>query len=113
MKIYRGFPGRLHHRVPDWVENGAIFHIRIAIDREKQQAPLTKPELAAQILNSVRTYQERYRWHVTILMLMPNHLHALVSFPQDEAMSIVVGDWKRFHARKNRVVWQEGYLTIG
>jgi hypothetical protein len=37
MKIYRGFPERLHHRVPHWVEPGALFHVRIALDREKEQ----------------------------------------------------------------------------
>jgi len=25
-------------------------------------------------------------------------------------MSSVIGDWKRFHARKYQVVWQEGYF---
>ena len=34
MKSYRGFPERLHHRVPHWVEPGALFHIRIRLDRE-------------------------------------------------------------------------------
>jgi len=46
MKIYRGFPQRLHHTVPHWVEPGALFHIRIALDREKEQRALTDPQLA-------------------------------------------------------------------
>src|SRR5437867_4938855 len=47
MKIYRGFPARLHHRVPHWVEPGALFHIRIALNREKEQkALLIDPPLA-------------------------------------------------------------------
>jgi UDP-2,3-diacylglucosamine pyrophosphatase LpxH len=25
-------------------------------------------------------------------------------------MSSVISDWKRFHARKHQVVWQEGYF---
>ena len=25
-------------------------------------------------------------------------------------MSEVIGDWKRFHARTNHVLWQEGYF---
>jgi len=37
MKIYRGFPERLHHRVPHWVEPGAQFHVRIRLDREKSK----------------------------------------------------------------------------
>jgi putative transposase len=41
---------------------------------------------------------------------MPDHLRALVSFPQKEAMSSVIADWKRFHSRKNGIVWQDGYF---
>ncbi len=41
---------------------------------------------------------------------MPDHLHALVSFATDKAMSNVLGDWKRFHARNNHIAWQEGYF---
>ena len=41
---------------------------------------------------------------------MPDHLHALLSFAQDESMSEVIRDWKRFHARTNHVIWQQGYF---
>ena len=50
--IYRGFPRRLHHTVLHWVEPGALFHIRIAVDREKEQKPLRDPPLAQAILDS-------------------------------------------------------------
>jgi putative transposase len=41
---------------------------------------------------------------------MPDHVHALLAFQRDESMSGVIGDWKRFHARKNRIEWQEGFF---
>jgi len=41
--LYRGFPSKLHHAVPHWVEPGALFHVRVALDREKQQRQLTEP----------------------------------------------------------------------
>ncbi len=41
---------------------------------------------------------------------MPDHLHALLSFPPDESMSKVIGDWKHFHSRRNGVIWQQGYF---
>jgi REP element-mobilizing transposase RayT len=41
---------------------------------------------------------------------MPDHLHAILSFARDESMSGVIRDWKRFHARTNHVMWQEGYF---
>jgi REP element-mobilizing transposase RayT len=41
---------------------------------------------------------------------MPDHLHALISFAPDKAMSSTVGDWKRFHARTHGIAWQEGFF---
>jgi hypothetical protein len=79
MKTYHGFPERLHHRMPHWVEPGALFHIRIRLDREKQQRTLVDPSLAQ-------------------------------AFLRDKSMSEVIRDWKRFHKRTYRVMWQEGYF---
>ena len=47
MKTYRGFPERLHHGVPHWVEPGALFQIRIALDCEKKQKALIDPTVGA------------------------------------------------------------------
>jgi len=110
MKIYRGFPERLHHRVPHWVEPGALFHVRIALDREKEQKALTHPALAQAILDSAKFYQTEGLWHITLFLLMPDHLHAILSFARDQSMSDVIRDWKRFHAHMNHVFWQEGYF---
>jgi putative transposase len=108
MTVYRGFPRRLHHKVPHWVEPGALFHIRIALDREEQ--PLHNPLLAQPILDSAKFYEIKQRWHITLFLLMPDHLHALLSFARDESMSKVIRAWKRFHARINQVIWQEDYF---
>jgi putative transposase len=108
--LYRGFPSKLHHEVPHWVENSALFHIRVALNREKQQQPLTAPAIADALINSARLYESKQRWYFTLLLLMPDHLHALLSFASDESMSNVVGGWKHFHVRKHGVIWQEGYF---
>lgn len=106
----REYPRRLHHEVPWWVEDGALFHIRIALERGIKQKLLTDPDLGRAILNSANLYQQSERWHITVFLVMPDHLHALLSFHRDESMSNVISDWKRFHARKHQVVWQEGYF---
>jgi putative transposase len=110
MKIYRGFPRRLHHRVPHWVEGGALFHIRIALDRENEQRPLSDSLLAQAVLESAELYHQKQHWHITLFVLMPDHLHALLTSARNESMSGVISDWKRFHARNNDVVWQDGYF---
>jgi REP-associated tyrosine transposase len=106
----RQFPRRLHHEVPHWAEDGAMFHVRLALERGLKQKPLTYPLLARAILDSANLYQQDERWHMTLFLLMPDHLHALLSFRRDESMSSVISDWKRFHARNNYVVWQKGYF---
>jgi putative transposase len=108
--LYRGFPSKLHHGVPHWVESGALFHIRIAVDREKEQRPLTGTRLAQALLDSARFYEAKQRWHITLFLLMPDHLHALLSFAGDTSISKVVGYWKHFHSCKHGIIWQEGYF---
>jgi putative transposase len=108
--LYRGFASKLHHQVPHWVEPGALFHIRIALDRQRKQRPLTELRLAQGILDSANFYQTKQRWHIGLFLVMPDHVHALLSFARDHSMSRIVGDWKHFHSRTNAVLWQEGYF---
>src|SRR5438477_9700188 len=98
--LYRGFPSKLHHEVPHWVDAGALFHIRIALDRMKKQKMLIEPELAPKLLESATFYHEQQRWHITLFLLMPDHLHALLSFARNESVvgSSVIGNIST-HAR--------------
>jgi putative transposase len=110
VKTYRGFPARLHHHVPHWVEPGALFHIRIRLDLAKLQQALTNQCLGQAILDSAIFYEEKTRWHIALFLLMPDHLHAVLSFAREESMSEAIRDWKGFHNRTNNVIWQEGYF---
>ena len=110
MTVYRGFPSRLRHEVPHWVEQGAWFHIRIALDRSIQQRMLSEDGLAQPLLESATFYQINQLWHIGIFLLMPDHLHAVISFGREKKMSGLIRDWKRFHARKHSVLWQEDYF---
>jgi REP element-mobilizing transposase RayT len=91
---------RLHHSVPHWVEPGALFHIRIRLERKKEQKTLMHPALGQAILDSAEFYEARMRWHITLFLLMPDHVHAVLSFPRDKSTSEVIRDWKRFHTQE-------------
>jgi REP element-mobilizing transposase RayT len=108
--VRRVFPRRLHHEVPSWVESGSLFHIRIGHDREKKQTLLIDPLLAPALLDSAKFYEAKQHWHITLFLLMPDHVHALLSFAPGEIMSEVIRNWKRFHTRKHSIVWQDGYF---
>ena len=105
-RTYQGFAGKLYHEVPPWVDPGALFHVRL----RSLAGTLTDPALASPLLDSIRFYEQRQRWHVLVWLLMPDHLHALLAFPPHESMSSVLGDWKRFQTKRHGIVWQEGYF---
>ena len=109
MTQYFGFGGKLHHEIPLWVEPDAVFHIRIRCVPDNPVA-LTVPKLALAILDSVQFYHMRQAWYPAIFLLMPDHLHAVLTFAREKPMSRVIADWKRYHATKNGIRWQEGYF---
>jgi putative transposase len=61
-------------------------------------------------MNSSKFYEAKGRWYITVFLLMPDHIHALLSFPRGQSMSRIIGDWKHFHTVQNNVVWQEGFF---
>jgi putative transposase len=103
------FPGRPHHDIPGWVKSGARYHIRIRVAPE-HSVPLTTPALASDILDAARRYHELERWWCDLFLLMPDHLHAIASFPSSARMSKTVQGWKRGTARFQQIRWQEGYF---
>ena len=107
-KVWHGFGGRLLHDVPEWVRDDAIFHIRVRCAPGGK--PLTEPNTAHALLAAVGLYHERQRWCAHLFLLMPDHWHALLSFPSETPMSRVIGDWKKYHARHTGIAWQEGYF---
>ena len=109
MNEKNGYPGRLHHAAPPWVEAGALYHVRIRLDAGSHQNMASLP-LGRRLLDSVRFYHSRQKWYARLFLLMPDHLHAILCFPTEKGMSTVVGAWKGYHAKNGGVAWQDGYF---
>lgn len=45
-----------------------------------------------------------------LFLLMPDHVHALLSFPKHEAMPDVIGDWKRYQSKLFGIRWQDNFF---
>jgi REP element-mobilizing transposase RayT len=105
----KSYPDRLFHKTPSWVEGGAIFHIRIRCASENDIA-LHDPKTAEALLRSAQFYAQKGRWFIHLMLLMPDHLHALISFPKDQVMSRVIGDWKRYQTTQLGIVWQDNFF---
>jgi putative transposase len=99
---------RLHHRTPSWVEHDAVFHIRIRL--HDPVTALTDPHLARALLDSAAFYHHQTTWHCHLFLLMPDHLHALLVFPFERDMRLIVGRWKAWHVRTSKVRWQDNFF---
>ena len=101
--------GRLFHVVPPWVRDGAVFHIRVRCAPSSIRR-LTDTDVGRPIIDSVRQYHAEGRWWCRLFLLMPDHLHALITFPRAAGMSATIKQWKSYHTRTNHLSWQEGYF---
>ncbi|MEM0966355.1 MAG: hypothetical protein AAGJ81_09435 [Verrucomicrobiota bacterium] len=101
---------QLQHDIPNWVHDGEIFFITInCLPRGANQ--LANAAIAEAIFQSVSFYEEAHKWKVRLLLLMPDHLHALVSFnTRLFPLRKTVQDFKRFIARNHSVCWQRYFF---
>ncbi len=99
------------HRPPPWVPDNAVFFITINCQKRGLNQ-LTIPETAQGLLNTFRFYQDQGKWHVSLCLLMPDHLHALISFNNDNGLGManLIKTWKRYTSRTYRLDWQRDYF---
>ncbi len=84
-----------------------VFFLTVCVEN-RMQAPLLP--VASTILDSVRYRHGIGKWFLRLALVMPDHVHLLISFPEKVAMSAIVGDWKRFLARKCGIEWQRNFF---
>ena len=100
---------RLPHAVPQWVPDGSFFFITINCEpRGKNQ--LCRAGIGDILLSAVAHNHDRFIWHCRIALLMPDHLHAIIAFPQKPGMKKTIEDWKKFLARQHGVSWQRDFF---
>ena len=100
---------KLPHTPPPWVQPGSIFFITICCTpRDRNQ--LCHPEVASRIFETIAFRQEQRLWYVHILLLMPDHVHALMSFSPEKAMQFTIAQWKEYVAKEVGIQWQRDFF---
>jgi REP element-mobilizing transposase RayT/mono/diheme cytochrome c family protein len=101
---------KLPHERPLWLRpEDEIFFVTICYTpRGKNQ--LCYPKIARAIFDSVEFRKRNNVWHARLVCLMPDHLHALISFPYERPMKQIVADWKRFVAKQLNIEWQRDFF---
>lgn len=80
-----------------------MFFLTVCTEK-RADAPLLP--LADGILAAARAFHERGNWFLRLILIMPDHVHLLASFPKTAVMSATFGNWKRFLSRHDGIRWQ-------
>lgn len=100
---------KLSHNSPPWVRGDAILFITTCcVPRGANQ--LCVESTANIIWESIEFRQKRQDWFVHLWLLMPDHLHALISFPDRSNFSKTMASWEEITAKKARVTWQRDFF---
>jgi putative transposase len=102
---------QLPHDIPLWIDptNEIYFVTVCCLRRTKNQ--LAKPSVATPLFESVIYRNERGIWHARLVVLMPDHVHFLVSFGATEKrMQTTVSKWKEWTAKKLKIGWQRDFF---
>jgi REP element-mobilizing transposase RayT len=86
-----------------------MFFVTICCEnRGKNQ--LCLPKIAEILFNAARHYHDQQEWFLRLMLLMPDHLHAIIIPAPSISLGTVVGNWKRFVAKQTDIAWQKNFF---
>ena len=99
----------LPHEVPSWVKTGELYFITICCSPRRKNQLCSEP-IKQLIWATTKVYQERSNWYCELLLLMPDHLHALIAFPGDQEMKKMIKNFKSYLSKHSTIKWQSGFF---
>jgi putative transposase len=100
---------RLDHVPPDWVRPEADFFITVCGD-QRGANQFCNETMGPIIIESIRTRHDRGIWYCHMAMLMPDHIHLILNFPNEKTLARVVGEWKGWLGRHRGISWQRNFF---
>jgi REP element-mobilizing transposase RayT len=109
MKILRR--KSLPHEIPSWVDpQKEIYFITINCE-ERFKNQLALPDVSQLLFETVRYRQENFLWWPYLFLLMPDHLHMLLSFPPSgKPLKLIISKWKEWTDKRVGIVWQRDFF---
>jgi REP element-mobilizing transposase RayT len=101
---------RLDHVSPEWVGPEAKFFITVCA-QVRGKNHFCRDGIGQVILDSIRHRNAQETWFCHMTVLMPDHVHLLLSFPPEVVhFTRIIGSWKHYLAHQHGVVWQENFF---
>jgi putative transposase len=99
----------LEHSVHFAGRFGATYFIAICCN-EKRRNQLCRTPTAQQIFTTAQMYDARGIWYFDLMLLMPDHLHALIAVDGETSLFKIISDFKRATVKFAGSRWQRNFL---
>jgi putative transposase len=94
---------------PPWVTFEATFFVTMATQIRRADL-LCVSGIAPKLRTSIDAYDARGAWRTIAAVVMPDHVHLLVTVPDGRRLLPLVTAWKRYTARQYEVRWKLGFF---
>ena len=101
--------GRLGHEMPSWVGDGSFYFITINCT-PRGQNQLCRPDIGPAVFAAAAHNHQKCAWHCRLMLLMPDHLHAIIAFPRETGMKRTIINWKHYLATNQPIQWQRDFF---
>jgi REP-associated tyrosine transposase len=72
---------------------------------------LANDKVAGDLVETIKHRNSRGIWYVRLAMLMPDHVHLIVWFPEiEKRVQTVVSKWKEWTAKTSKIQWQRDFF---
>jgi REP element-mobilizing transposase RayT len=95
----------LPHGPPLWASADYVYFVTINC-KTRGIPQLTLPKISSRVLEAAQFNHDANKWFIGLFLLMPDHLHALLSFPPSVEMPKVISNWKKYVSRTLAIEWQ-------
>ncbi len=99
----------MQHEAPEWVGPEADYFITVCATPRGQNHFCHAP-IGQSVLDSIAYRHGKGIWTCDLALLMPDHIHMILSFPDIPSFSRVVGEWKHWLSHMHRISWQENFF---
>ena len=102
---------RLPHDVPVWVDPSKEHYFITTCCERRGKNQLANPRLADGIFETVKYRNTQGVWYAHLVMIMPDHVHLMLSFPNTEKrIQTIVSKWKEWTAKTLQIKWQRDFF---
>ena len=97
--------------MPLWVDpSKAHYFITIGCKRRGKNR-LASRDIADGIFETVKHRNAQRIWYAHLAMIMPDHVHLVLSFPiMEKKVQTIVSKWKEWTAKTLKINWQRDFF---